>query len=472
MYRILLIDDEPNIAWLFQESFGSFFDFQCFQNASGALACLAKESFDLVLLDLCLENQDGLAVLEEIKKIDPFVPVIIMTAYASVQTAVEAMKKGACDYVSKPFKLEQIKGLITKVLYEKKNEPKIPEGLEKHGIVAVSKKMLAVLETITKISATGASVLITGETGTGKELVARAIHAESARKKGPFLALNCAAVPEALLESELFGYEPGAFTGAKKVKPGKIELAHKGTLLLDELGDMPLSTQAKLLRVIEEREVERLGSVRKIPVDVRFLASTNKDLAKAIKAGLFREDLYFRLAVLPLELPPLRERAEDIPVLVDYFLRIYMQKYKKEIRSIREDALQCLQEYYWPGNVRELKNVVEQMVVMAAFDILSIVDIPAHIRRSGLFFEKKLGEERTFFVSQGIEVKAKNIVDPSTQEEQLDLKMMRKEAELQAIKLALKKCGGNRTRAAKLLGISRRSFQYKLRELGKESSLC
>lgn len=449
--RLLIVDDEPHMIWLLKESFKDEFECLGATTHKEAMSILKSQSIDMVILDLRLDKEDGVQVLKEIKKIFPFVPVIIITAYASVSTAVETMKHGAFDYLTKPFNIEEMRLLVRNALHVSppagNQSTETDSKLFKNKIITRNKEMLKVWNLVQKVAPTEASVLITGESGTGKELIARAIHIESPRRKKPFIAINCAALPENLLESELFGYEEGAFTGARGTKPGKFELAHSGTLLLDEIGDMELSIQVKILRVLEERVVDRLGSTKSTPVDVRIIASTNKDLSYLVKSGKFREDLYFRLAIFPILLPPLRERKDDIPLLAKHFLTTFAAKYGKEkLTDFHPAVLKCFSQYSWPGNIRELRNVVEQLVIMTDGPVIRTEDIPPSLGMlSSLFYTSP---HRT------LEDNKPNI----------NIKESKKQAEITTIKEALFQCGGNRTRAAEILGISRRTLQLKIKK--------
>ncbi|MGE5676095.1 MAG: sigma-54-dependent transcriptional regulator [Mycobacterium leprae] len=435
MPHLLVVDDEPNMAWLFTQGFGTEFSVTGARSGSDALQILASQGADLVMLDLVMPGMDGLTVLREIKKQYPHLPVIMMTAYATVQTAVEAIKAGAADYVMKPFDLGQVRSVMERVLAVA--PPPLPP--RPAGMLGDSTVMLEVYRKIERIARTDACTLILGETGTGKELVARAIHAHSGRAARPFLAFNCAAVPENLLESELFGYEKGAFTGAGSRKPGRFELARGGTLLLDEIGDMPLSLQAKLLRVLETNSVEPLGAVRPMPVDVRVLASTHRDLREMVKTGAFREDLYFRLAVVPIKLPPLRERTGDIPLLLNHFLRTFTEEHDKAFQGFSPQAMAVLASYRWPGNVRELRNLVEQVVVLWDGPLVEVEQLP----------ELTSGSRE----EPGASLKS-------------SVNRLKAGYEQEQIQLALRECKGNRTQAARMLGISRRALQMKLKALG------
>lgn len=473
--RILVVDDEPHMIWLLKETFAPEFEIRGAKGGEEALEAMGKERFDLVLLDLRLHQENGVGVLQKIKQFSPAIPVIMITAYASVPTAVEAMKSGAYDYVTKPFDLEELRLLICRALHlvqEKEADPEASEiaaEFSRNQIVAESKEMFEVWRLIQKVAPTEASVLILGESGTGKELVARALHAESPRRGKPFIPINCAALPENLLESELFGYEEGAFTGARGKKPGKFELAHGGTLLLDEIGDMPLGIQAKLLRVLEEGMVERLGSTKRIPVDVRIVACTNQDLLAQMEKRKFRRDLYFRLAAFPILLPPLRKRREDIPALARHFLECYATKYGREVKGFRPAVLEIFSRYPWPGNVRELRNLVEQLVILAEDPLIRVEDLPATF---GVLSHWETQEEvEGPFRSKEEKVGLLPRKEEFTSGKFTGLRESREEIERRAITEALRICGGNRTQAAQLLGISRRTLQLKLKELGLQNYL-
>lgn len=449
-YRLLVVDDEPHMIWLLRESFLEDFDVLGANNEKEALEIASLQQIHMVILDLKLGNESGVEVLKKIKQIAPALPVLIITAYASVPTAVEAMKCGAFDYVTKPFDIDEMRLLIRRALNISGGPESFPEelasGLSKNRIIAESEQMVMIWKLVQKVSSTEANVLISGESGTGKELVARAIHAESPRRKNPFIAVNCAALPENLLESELFGYEEGAFTGARGRKPGKFELAHGGTLLLDEIGDMQLSTQVKILRVLEEKVVDRLGSIKPTAVDVRIIASTNKELSYLVRKGEFREDLFFRLAVFPINIPPLRDRIGDVPVLAEHFLRIYSEKYHKEgLKGFHPAVLKTFSCYSWPGNVRELRNLVEQLVILSDGTFVKLEDIPPSF---GVLSSLVASSENR-----------KTSVSGSS-----NIKESRNKAESQAITEALRLCDGNRTKAAHLLGISRRTLQLKMNQ--------
>jgi len=378
MPTVLIVEDEPKMLRLLELNLSDEgYTTRSAASAEAALSLLRQESVDLVLTDLRLPGMDGLEFLQAAKRVSAALPVVVMTAYGTVETAVEAMKAGASDYVLKPFSLEEVKLIIRKELdvhHLREENRSLREALgrryEFKNIVARSPKMQEVLATVERVAPTNSTVLLGGESGVGKDLIARAIHQHSRRASGPFVKINCTAIPENLLESELFGYEKGAFTGAVASKPGKFELADKGTVFLDEIGDVPGAIQVKLLRVLQEREFERLGGTRTLKVDVRLVAATNRDLRAALEQGTFREDLYYRLNVVPISIAPLRERKEDIPYLVDHFIARFAREAGKPIEGITPAAMKLLTAFHWPGNVRELENVVERAVVLSQDEII------------------------------------------------------------------------------------------------------
>lgn len=370
--RILVVDDEPMVRvsltnWLREENYFA----HAVADGPSALAVMREEKWDIVLLDYKMPGMDGIEVLRQIKAISPQTVVLMMTAYATISNSVQAMKEGAYDYIVKPLDVEELMLMLRKIV---EHQQLITENilLRKHinehytyeNIVGKSAAMQKVFEMIRTVADTNATVLVTGETGTGKELVSRAIHANSSRKYSPFIAVSCGALPESLLESELFGYERGAFTGAERTKKGRFELAHGGTLFLDEIGDISPKTQVKLLRVLQERSFCRLGGTELIEVDVRLIAATNRDLLQLVEAGVFRRDLYYRLNVVNIHLPPLRERRDDIPLLADRFIQKFNVEFNKQFDRLEKTALEMLLDYSWPGNVRELENVIERAVVI------------------------------------------------------------------------------------------------------------
>ncbi len=377
--KILVIDDDRNLLKLLKMRLESAnYEIATAMQGEEATAAVQSRDFDLSILDLHLGNQNGLSVMKELRRHLPQMPIIILTAHGTIESAVEAVQQGAFNYLTKPFRYQDLVVQIEKALEKRRHtaETKKGKGLleERHdlaNIVARSKKMLDVLETVSRIANTNSTVYIHGESGTGKELIAMAIHLASERRTKPFLALNCAAIPEALLESQLFGHEKGAFTGAIRSTRGVFTQAHQGTIFLDEIGDMPLGIQAKLLRVLQDRRFTPVGGETLREVDVRTIVATNKDLEEAVKQGLFREDLFYRIHVIPIHIPPLRERKEDIPLLVEHFRKRFNVKLKRAIKGLTPEAMQRLLLYEWPGNVRELENMIEFAMAMTGEDIIT-----------------------------------------------------------------------------------------------------
>ncbi len=402
---------------------------------------------DLVLLDLKMKRMGGMEALAEISKLKPQLPVIIITAFSSVENAVAAIKEGAFDYVTKPIDSDALLLTVKRALEYKHLQQEnvllkqqLGKKFDLGALIGGSQPMQELAETLALVAPSDATVLITGESGTGKELVADAVYHNSLRRQAPFIKINCAALHENLLESELFGHEKGAFTGAAEQRKGRFELADKGTLFLDEIGDMSSTTQAKILRVLQEGEFERLGGNQTIKVDVRLIAATHKDLQQMIEAGLFRQDLFFRLSVVPLHLPPLRERPMDIPVLSQHFLARYCEKNRKDIRAFQEEALEALLAYSWPGNIRELENAIERAVILCLDEQVLLQHLPLQVRQA--YTENS---ERPFTIRPG-----------------LTLKNMEKELILST----LQQTENNRTRAAEILGVTRQTLQNKLKEYG------
>jgi two-component system response regulator AtoC len=422
------------------------------EDGKQGLEKIRGNDYDLVLCDIRMPNMDGLSFLEAARGVQKDLPVIMMSAFGNVDTAIEAMKMGAYDYVSKPFKADEILLRLQRLTAQESLQLE-NESLKKvlnretsfNNIVARSPRMIEIFDTIRKIADYKTTVLITGESGSGKELIARAIHFNSPRANKPFVAINCSAIPETLLESELFGYVKGSFTGANKDKKGLFEEANGGTLFLDEVGDLPVPLQVKLLRAIQEEEVRRVGSSTNVKIDVRLITATLKNLADEIKKGTFREDLYYRLNVLPIHLPPLRERKEDIPLLVDHFLQKFREELgKKEVDSIDSKCLETLSDYSWPGNVRELENTIERAMVMETGHQLTVEHLPDVVRNQE--------------VNPALKAAAN----------ELSIKKMMSIMEQELIKKALEKTNGNRTWAAKLLEISHRALLYKIKRYGLE----
>lgn len=452
MAVILVVDDEPlqrNILKTILSEAG----YETYMASSGEAALKTAHQYlpDVVLTDLKMEGMNGIELLNRLKT-DSYEPaVIIMTAFGTVTTAVESMKKGAFDYLTKPLDkdvvLLTVERAVERMELFKRNR-ELQEALYGkftiEGIVGRSKVLQDVVAVIKKITHTPVTVLILGESGTGKELIAKAIHYNSPRSSKPFTAINCAAIPENLLESELFGYELGAFTGATTRKIGLFEATSGGTMFLDEVGDLPPITQSKILRVLQEKEVRRLGGREAIKVDVRTIAATNKDLEKEMTGGRFREDLYYRLRVVTIEIPPLRERREDIPELVDYFLQRYNNEFGKRVKKVEESALKSLTEYYWPGNVRQLESVIERAILMCESDVITLKDIKSELR-----------------LSQG-----QGILDIDMPDEGIVFEDVEKEL----MKKAMNKANNVAAKAARLLGMSYKTFWYRWEKFGLEGT--
>lgn len=452
MEKVLVVDNEKSMRDFLSivlRKEGYFVETA--EDGDPALKLLEKDIFDLVLTDMKMPRMSGLDLLKALKDLSPETIVIMMTAYASAETAVEAMKEGAYDYLTKPFQIDEVKLIIKNALERRKlrqENSQLRRELKGQAtftqIIGKSEKMKRVLDLVRKVADSKSNVLIYGESGTGKELIARAIHFNSARRDRSFVTVNCSALPETLLESELFGHMKGAFTGAVGNKEGLFEIAHEGSIFLDEIGETSLSIQVKLLRVLQEKEFRRVGGIKDLKVDVRIIAATNRDLEKMVAEGKFREDLYYRLDVIPIDLPPLRERPEDIPLLVDFFLRKFNQSLGKEIDGIEPEAMRVLINHEWKGNVRELENVVERAVALASHKMLTLADfnqgflkqtdgfpIPASIPEDGLNLEDLIGKI----------------------EKELLLK-------------ALQETNWVKKEAAKLLHLNFRSFRYRLDKYG------
>ena len=448
--HILVVDDEKNYLVLLDALLSEEgYDVTVMQDPEMALMYLKESEVDVVITDFKMPGINGQELLERIKEIHPQMPVIIMTAYGSVDGAVEAMKCGAFDYINKPFSNDDLLLSVSKAVKiadaYRKNKLLVESMEENHSIkkiIGVSPAIKELHLLIKKVAVTNANVLITGESGTGKELVAKAIHYSSKRKDQPFVAINCTALNPGVLESELFGHEKGSFTGAIAQKRGKFELAHGGTIFLDEIGEFPLELQPKLLRVIQEHAFERVGGLKTLKSDFRVIAATNKDLKKEVEQGRFREDLYYRLNVVNIELPPLRERPEDIPLLAGHFLKKYSRENNKDIKGFTPEAMQLLTAYNWPGNVRQLENIIESAVVLTQSDMIGVADLPAELK----------DESRQF----------KSAVDMLPDNINLSESLEKIEAAL--IKRALVKSNFVQVKAAKMLGISKSLLQYKMKK--------
>jgi two-component system response regulator AtoC len=460
--QILVVDDEPNLRRVLSAQLErDGYDVHTSEDGEQALALLRDHHIDLVITDLRMPRVDGMELLRRIAAFEEPAPVVMITAHGTVDTAVEALKTGAFDYITKPFDQDEVRTIVKKALRTQdlsateasRPAPGVAEG-GRYGIIGASPSLLDVYAVLDRVADTPTTVLVTGESGTGKELVARALHENSSRRERPFIKVNCAAIPRDLMESELFGYERGAFTGAVGSKPGRFELASGGTLFLDEVGSIPVEMQVKLLRALQESEFERVGGVKTIRVDVRLVAATNTDLKKEIAAGAFREDLYYRLNVVPIRLPPLRERREDIPLLVQHFVDKFNARLHKSVAGAEEAALDALSEHPWPGNIRELENVIERAVLFCDGSALRLSDLPAEIQRTE--------ERRPDSASVRPQRTSAGLSDGL--KEQVKAAMSRLEREL--IVKALEQTGGNVTHAARLLKISRKGLQLKMKELG------
>ena len=449
MERVLVVEDDRAMRLLLKESLkNKGYYIEEAVSAEQALEKIKSESFDLVIMDVKLPGISGIDAIGKIKDTDPDTIIIVMTAYGSKDIALKAIREGAYDYFSKPFRIEEMEIVVERALEKRRLEHELnilrkreAKGIGFKGIVGESTAMKAVMELVEKVAQLDSTVLITGESGTGKELIARAIHLKSRRRGGPFVTVNCAAIPENLLESELFGHERGSFTGAFSQRIGKFELANKGTILLDEIGDMSISIQAKLLRVLEQREIERIGGKRPIAVDVRVIASTNKDLKKGISEKRFREDLFFRLNVFPIMLPPLRERKEDIPILIEHFINDAAKRLGISTEGISKEAMELLLDYNLPGNVRELKNIIERAIILAQD-------------------EKIITSRHISFAMGGL----KGVPKSEGIEKCISLAEAKDMLERQLILDALKKTDGVQTEAARLLGLSPKNLWKKIKK--------
>ncbi|MBW2460125.1 MAG: sigma-54-dependent Fis family transcriptional regulator [Deltaproteobacteria bacterium] len=468
--QILIADDEPNMRRVLTAQLTrDGYDVYSVADGEKAKSALEEHHVDVVISDLRMPKVDGMELLKHIAEAHPNLPVIMITAHGTVDTAVEALKLGAYDFVTKPFDKNELRNVIAKAAKtaELANRDVQPSADERgrYDIIGQSDEMQKVYGVIEKVADTPSSVLITGESGTGKELIARALHENSSRKSKPFIRVNCAAIPQELIESELFGYEKGAFTGAVTSKPGRFELAHEGTLFLDEIGEIGVNMQVKLLRVLQEQEFERVGGIKTISVDVRLVTATNRDLAADIGEGRFREDLYYRLNVVHLHLPPLRERTEDIPLLLEHFLVRFNKRLSKNVKGMSAGALEKLLAHPFRGNIRELENVIERCVLFADGDLIEPTDLPPEIGRSAE--GAPTAARRTAAAEDTLSGLGDAVTEP---QEGAGLKEtvreMTSRVERELIIRALEQTGANVTRAARLLKISRKSLQTKMKELG------
>lgn len=446
MKKILIVDDEKNMRWAIKKALEKQ-NYSILEGTNGleAVEIFHEEEPDLILMDLKMPVMDGLEALKKIKASNKEIPVIMITAHGTVESAIEAMKLGALDYISKPFDIEELKVVIKKALHVGELQEEIGflrEELEKNTgktIIGNSPEIKEILGIVERVADTPATVLILGESGTGKEVIANAIHYSSQRRQKPYVKVNCGAIPENLIESELFGHEKGAFTGASVKKLGKFEKAHGGTILLDEIGELDLSMQVKLLRVLQEKEFERVGGSDKIKVDIRVIAATNRDLYKMVQEEKFREDLYYRLNVIPIEIPPLRGRKGDIPLLIDYFIEKFSKEVGRKSMRIDEAAMEKMVNYHWRGNIRELENVIERMIILAQDNIITKKNLPYEI-----------GEEEKRELSLSLPKEGINF----------------EELEQELIVQALERTEYNQTRAAQLLGMTRHTLLYRMDKHG------
>ncbi len=440
--RVLVVDDEKTVRDELCEALqDGGFSARGVSNASDALATAAAESYDVCISDIRMPGMDGLELLNRLAEVSPETTVIMITAFGDMQTAIQALRDGATDYVLKPILFDDILSKVRRLVEHRRLALEVQylrrsaaEKADTKDMIGESAAMGRIKDLIAKVAPTGSSVIITGESGTGKELIARAIHETSERSQAPFVPINCAAIPETLLESELFGHVKGAFTGAVGTKQGLLQTAGEGTIFLDEIGDMPLSIQAKLLRAIETREIQPVGSVRRIPILARLIVATNKDLKQELEAGRFREDLYYRLAVVEIHMSPLRERRDDIPPLVNHFVAKYNQELRRRFAGVDREAMQLLVGHDWKGNIRELENTIERAMILAeSDDLLRTADLPETVRAAAP-------------------------IDP---EQIMDLRQATHRFELAHIKKVVDRCDGDKRRAAKILGLSLSSLYRK-----------
>ncbi|MCK6529095.1 sigma-54 dependent transcriptional regulator [Myxococcota bacterium] len=441
-----------------------------------ALSCLTRDSFDLMITDLNMDGIGGMELLQRTKEHDPAIDVVMITAFATTESAIEAMKRGAFDYVVKPFKIDELRITVDKALARQRTEREnillkreLADRSQFESIIGTSVAMLEVFELIRKVKDTRINVLITGESGTGKELVARAIHFNGQRRDSPFVSINCGAIPEGLMESELFGHRKGAFTGAQNHKDGLFQAADGGTLFLDEIGEMVLPLQVKLLRALQERRIRPVGGLQEVPVDVRIIAASNRELPEEVQAGRFREDLYYRLNVVAIRLPALRERFGDLPLLAEHFVRKYSDEYGRKVRGISADAMAVLERYGFPGNIRELQHVMERSVALGSEPMVTAGDLPAEVVAvSGRVQPAAPQGERPFRVGPQEDLDGGTPAgDPFfLPREGLDLEAAVGELEKSLLLQALERSGGRKKKAAELLRISFRSFRYRLAKYG------
>jgi len=466
--RILVVDDDEGVRWALSKALErAGYRVSLAMDGPAGLAGASDPSVELVLLDIRLPGKDGLAVLKGIREVRPDLPVIMMTAYGTLQVAVEAMKQGAYDYIGKPFDVDELLLVVEKALQARALAEEVAhlrrvaeDAIDLGGIVGASPAMQQIFKAVGKVAGTDLTVLLRGESGTGKELIARAVHENSRRKGRPFVPVNCAAIPRDLLESELFGHERGAFTGAVSSRRGRFEQAEGGTLFLDEIGDMDLTLQTKLLRVLQERRIERLGAEGSVAVDVRIVAATNQDLEAAVARRSFREDLFYRLNVMAIHLPPLRDRREDIPALVEHFLALFAREQRAAPKLVSPEAMAMLQAYAWPGNVRELENGVKRAAALATTTLILPDHLPDAVRRAGGGQAERAGEPFPAEWLRGELARLQGERDGSLRDYFVDA------LERPLLGLVLRRTGGNQVKAAELLGINRNTLRKRIRELG------
>jgi nitrogen regulation protein NR(I) len=477
MEKILIVDDDEGLVHFLCRFFARReYEVSSCNNGATALEMMESDSFDLILLDYKMPGRNGLDTLKEIRRLQVKTPVIVMTAYGTMDTAIEAMKLGAYDYLLKPFDRTELERLakdaleVNRLMKEVVSFPAsgrkvlpVPKGEVK--IIGGHRRMQEVYKLIGQVAARNVTVLITGESGTGKELVARAIYHHSGRKDKPFLAVNCAAIPETLFESELFGHERGAFTGAERTHIGKFERCHGGTLFFDEIGEMPLSTQAKLLRVLQYGEIERVGGSQTLKVDARIIAATNVNLERAVEQGRFREDLYWRLKIISIHLPPLRERAEDIPALVEYFASRFGHEYHASIRRIENSALAKLKSHVWPGNVRELENTLRRAILLSSGDVI----LEEHLKFDSVCHElpgSTGGDQPWHTIERKLDELIPDLLQVCGEKMHESIIDM---VERRLLSKVLDQCGYNQVKAAKVLGISRNTLRHRMKKFDLSS---
>jgi DNA-binding NtrC family response regulator len=449
--KVLVIDDEVSLLKLLQLSLKSDFDLSVAETGRAGTELFSQDTFDCVVCDVGLPDQNGIEVLKQIRNLNSELPIIMITAHGTISSALSAMKAGAYDYIQKPFEPEELKIVIERAIHERnlssnlaRLQREVSEKYDFSKIIGQSQSMRTLFDRVRKAADTKSTILILGESGTGKELIAKSIHFNSSRSEAPFIVIDCSAIPHNLLESELFGHARGAFTGADRAKKGLFEEAHHGTVFLDEIGELPLDLQAKLLRVLQESTIRRVGENQSIDIDIRVIAATNRNLEEEAKAGRFRQDLFYRLNVVPISAPPLRQRSDDIPLLANHFIKKFSKEYSRQVQRISPSVIARFQSFEWPGNVRQLENLIEQMVVMSNSEILEMQDLPPPL-------------------SEGVPSEPA-VIPQSLWDLKSAIQKITHYTEECLIKKALQHTGYNKTKAAELLGISRRALIYKAQE--------